>query len=912
MRDALIDLLGEAIGKENVITDNRQAQRVIDEVNGRVRPERISNKEVNKRFNEELQQQIDGTLPKDHTYQLGLAGSVLQSAGVRALPIELRASRLTDKSMQENHPFELSDIKNLPNAIQEPIMVFDSANTAGRKVILTEIESRGNNFVVVLSAELKGNKLEVNRIRSLYPKDSVQGIVDWINAGNLLKYADKNKALEWIGKQQSNSADVTNTIKNLDVAAKVLQNFENPTIIEQKNEKNLKEHRLVGGNSGYVGYSMSKRAEQAREEGRYPKTDFKKVYNISDKTLKALVSAGIIDDNEWHHASTPIHEYTHLWAEALRKVNPKEWQNIVSLMKKQTHLWDKVKNDYPELKTDDEIADEVLAHYSGERGKKLLDEEYNKIRDNNKMNIFDKAKMLQAINNVREALRKFWKGVADLFNIHFTSAEEVADKVLSDLLEGVNPNEVKSEEEKIIERAKADGTYMKAPNGKKSNLNEKQWVQVRTKAFKKWFGDWEKSFQKKFLLSDNVVDKLKGDEFKSDGVPLTEKVDKYYKEKYNGKVDRDDLGEVILDKRSVKDSIAHGIGKLKASAFAGVPEVIKKGLIIDKQENWKGRNYNSVTIAAPIEIGGENYVCVAIVIRGKATSKNSFYLHEVLLQKNLLNENFKTDTKADSHQGDVAKLLQNIVTTKESSKIVDENGEPMVVYHSGNSGITAFSRDFDKTGIGRQFWGKGFYFGTIKSKYEWARIYKEKKGKDATEYAVFLNLRNPKKGVLGDKDYSDFDGAILPPVNAVGGKTEPIYIAKKPNQIKSATDNVGTFDSEDADIRFHKSTERVVEKATDKALEEVKDPILKRAYKGILKESTKDKWASFADDYHALRVMEDKVIEEMRKRDPKFRLHHSVYEQQIAAKAATQGQIFLFSQQTFKPLLDKVDKIKYQ
>ena len=80
-------------------------------------------------------------------------------------------------------------------------------------------------------------------------------------------------------------------------------------------------------------------------------------------------------------------------------------------------------------------------------------------------------------------------------------------------------------------------------------------------------------------------------------------------------------------------------------------------------------------------------------------------------------------------------------------------------------------------------------------------------------------MRNPKKGVLGDKDYSDFDGAILPPVNAVGGKTEPIYIAKKPNQIKSATDNVGTFDSENADIRFHKSTERVVEKATDKALE---------------------------------------------------------------------------------------------
>ena len=32
---------------------------------------------------------------------------------------------------------------------------------------------------------------------------------------------------------------------------------------------------------------------------------------------------------------------------------------------------------------------------------------------------------------------------------------------------------------------------MKAPNGKPTNLNEKQWLQVRTKAFKKWFGDWE-------------------------------------------------------------------------------------------------------------------------------------------------------------------------------------------------------------------------------------------------------------------------------------------------------------------------------------------------------------------------------------------------------------------------------------
>lgn len=48
-----------------------------------------------------------------------------------------------------------------------------------------------------------------------------------------------------------------------------------------------------------------------------------------------------------------------------------------------------------------------------------------------------------------------------------------------------------SEIESIIEEAKANGTYMKAPNGNPTNLTERQWAQVRTKAFKDWFGDWE-------------------------------------------------------------------------------------------------------------------------------------------------------------------------------------------------------------------------------------------------------------------------------------------------------------------------------------------------------------------------------------------------------------------------------------
>ena len=47
--------------------------------------------------------------------------------------------------------------------------------------------------------------------------------------------------------------------------------------------------------------------------------------------------------------------------------------------------------------------------------------------------------------------------------------------------------DVAKEMEDIIAKAKADGTYMKAPNGKPSNLSPTQWAMVRTNAFKKWF-----------------------------------------------------------------------------------------------------------------------------------------------------------------------------------------------------------------------------------------------------------------------------------------------------------------------------------------------------------------------------------------------------------------------------------------
>ena len=128
-------------------------------------------------------------------------------------------------------------------------------------------------------------------------------------------------------------------------------------------------------------------------------------------------------------ADVPIHEYTHLWAEALRQQNAEEWKNIVQMMKQDVDLWQQVKSTYTHLTTDDEIADEVLATYSGRHGAQRLAEHCK-----------NGETPEQVFQGVLGALERFWKHVAQFFNIHYTSREDVADRVLSDFLKGVNPH----------------------------------------------------------------------------------------------------------------------------------------------------------------------------------------------------------------------------------------------------------------------------------------------------------------------------------------------------------------------------------------------------------------------------------------------------------------------------------------
>ena len=215
--------------------------------------------EVNARFNSELQQQIDGTLPAGHVYQLGMPGAILQSAGIPVSPIELKAKKLREKSGNPEHPYDISEIKDLPKAINNPLAVFSYGDKTKAVNLITEIERNGKKFLVGISMNpvVRGERLEINDIRNVFPKDTHEW-VNWINQGKGLYY-NKEKVLKFLDQQQINPAEVAFGLPEnqaqqensklsesaKDSATKIIEEFENPKLPEEKMHSSDKKTRPI-------------------------------------------------------------------------------------------------------------------------------------------------------------------------------------------------------------------------------------------------------------------------------------------------------------------------------------------------------------------------------------------------------------------------------------------------------------------------------------------------------------------------------------------------------------------------------------------------------------------------------------------------------------------------------------------
>lgn len=379
-------------GNEEMSGRWASAQEVLSRAVGGARLHKVGSEEdaegVNARFNDELSGLTDANADKV-VFSLGRPSGILLSAGVEDRPMKLYGNKVMKK--MRKHGFALEELRDLPRAVAAPVAVFNNYGEVGNRSILTELRTKQGNFLVSVDIG-KDADIDFNIVRSVFGKGD-NSIVDWINKG-LATYINKKKALTFLSHQ---SAPIAATAANAELssAAKVVKDFENPKL--------------------------------GVEKRRFFRTEDGKAYGFT-------VDGKVYLDPRMAGAETAVHEYTHLWADALRRVNPAEWRNVVELMKG-TSVWDEVKRGYPELESEDEIADEVLAHYSGRRGaaklRAALDVEMGKADG-----VFERAQVVSAFERVKRALARFWKGVADFLDVHFDSADEVADMVLGDLLRG--------------------------------------------------------------------------------------------------------------------------------------------------------------------------------------------------------------------------------------------------------------------------------------------------------------------------------------------------------------------------------------------------------------------------------------------------------------------------------------------
>lgn len=345
-------------------------------------------------------------------------------------------------------------------------------------------------------------------------------------------------------------------------------------------------------------------------------------------------------------------------------------------------------------------------------------------------------------------------------------------------------NVLSEEEQEILKNAPRDSQgRLLAPNGKPSNLTEKQYAQVRTKAFKRWFGDWINSS----IIPISFMPKR--------GWTI-------------GKIiDNPTDAANICDNTQIKvlNHIIQQFGKPNTRGkFYAKPVTI-----------WAKSPINNLQIhhsTVAVRINGDIYLYdmpqseyIKYNSENNGTVVKEYSPRLIKYTEENLKNLYGTSNE-NIHINDESILDDDIIELPltNASKVVDENGEPLVVYHGSDY------KD-DATIIGD--WSKNVLpYATYFAPYQGYANFKH-------VYSAFLNIKNPiysdelltEEAIQDEAVFNKFiidrgyDGAISGtqiesykiPSNATKARE---IIVVSPNQIKSATDNSGAFSSTENDI----------------------------------------------------------------------------------------------------------------
>ena len=308
--------------------------------------------------------------------------------------------------------------------------------------------------------------------------------------------------------------------------------------------------------------------------------------------------------------------------------------------------------------------------------------------------------------------------------------------------------------------------------------------------------------------------------------------------------------KVTITRKGAKKVTSHSVDNVvHLKSIAAIPQMLENAIFIEEsaaeKENAKYDTYRYYVCG--LRIGNNDYtVRITIGVKGG----KYYYDHSLtsIEKGNLIeiaqgftpNGGLTLPSYAESKDKRIIPILQT-----NSSKIVDENGEPKVVWHGGQFGISSFiprqnmhfgTKKAAMQRILDEQWGYNNWLvqnedGSYSWKYgdEYDEAYnvqsnrtfatEEEAMEDALLYfgnevvvkPYFLNIRNIERTDDVQSSWDDAIEVVKAESDNVDGivyenwyedKGSDSYIAFNPNQIKSATDNVGTYNANNPDIRF--------------------------------------------------------------------------------------------------------------
>ena len=357
-----------------------------------------------------------------------------------------------------------------------------------------------------------------------------------------------------------------------------------------------------------------------------------------------------------------------------------------------------------------------------------------------------------------------------------TAAPESAGQEVK--LSRTRAEQAENEYTRVYEKYVGTPEWLKAPNGKDTNLTERQWVQVRTPSFKAWFGDWEKHARAEnpvgSLWSDDKVSKV----VDANGEPLVvyHGTDAGGFTSFNepGGTKRGDLG--IFTTPNLAMALTYKRrgrgGEIQLPVAKSAKDMLDRGYRVDETSNGMFEIVNPDGIAE-----------WAYETRAEA-------------EASLLRDFAREPLEGGDTSGYYASFM-NLRNPQES----DFEG----AMWSGERPEQFVAMDAD----GEQQYddsGKGYF--TEDEARGFAEKMLEEKGTPVTIEPAPEHYETTDS-VVREARSSRNDGAIIRNVIDDGGgyssyASEPtdVFVAFKPNQLKSATQNTGEFGTDTNDLRF--------------------------------------------------------------------------------------------------------------